>query len=511
MSTGTSGSASGYLTALFRAGTLSTKSDSELLAQFIAARSDAGESAELAFSVLLARHGAMVLKVCRGVLGDDDRAEDAFQATFLILASRARSIRRQVSIASWLYGVALRVAGSERSRTAQEATRAEARRDDGQGDRSSKWQRAADAELVRAIHEEIGLLPERFRLAVVLCYLEGLTHETAAERLGRPVGTVRSRLATARDRLRVRLTRPRLARRVVPAMTAPDNSDCYFGGVEEATVQASLKVALGKSARRRRRFGGNYRLDGGDFEKHDDHALGGAICVGTGRRDCHGRRRRDGCIGASSGRTPHRRAFPRVQAAWSRLGKKRSRTGPLPCPYRGTRACRAVKKQPAADGPIVVQAETVDEQGRPLSGVALGVSVYYAPRREPAESPMLQTVSNDEGRGRVEGIQALPGEQFSYASLWAYKPGRSLASTNITVAEKSALGPVRLVLDEPAKQTVTVVGSDGRPSKDCTWCPARFNARTCGFRSRSRRTGTTVWPLRPTKKGSRRFRIFPAP
>ena len=64
-----------------------------------------------------------------------------------------------------------------------------------------------DAELARVIHEEIGLLPERFRSAVVLCYLEGLTHETAAERLGRPVGTVRSRLATARDRLRVRLTR----------------------------------------------------------------------------------------------------------------------------------------------------------------------------------------------------------------------------------------------------------------------------------------------------------------
>ena len=75
-----------------------------------------------------------------------------------------------------------------------------------------------DDEAVRVLHQEIGLLPERYRSAVVLCYLEGLTHETAAERLGRPVGTVRSRLATARDRLRARLTRRGLAPAVIPAL-----------------------------------------------------------------------------------------------------------------------------------------------------------------------------------------------------------------------------------------------------------------------------------------------------
>ena len=119
MSTGSSGSASGYLTALFRGGTLSTKSDSELLEQFIAARTEQDERSELAFSALVTRHGAMVLNVCRAVLSDEHQAEDAFQATFLILASRANSIRRQVSVASWLYGVALRVAGSEQSRAAR--------------------------------------------------------------------------------------------------------------------------------------------------------------------------------------------------------------------------------------------------------------------------------------------------------------------------------------------------------------------------------------------------------
>ena len=118
-SSGPSGSVSGYLRGLFRDGALSGKSDSELLDRFVAARSDRDEGAELAFSVLLARHGSMVLRVCRGVLGDDHQAEDAFQATFLILAGRARSIRRRDSLASWLYGVALRVAKTERARAAR--------------------------------------------------------------------------------------------------------------------------------------------------------------------------------------------------------------------------------------------------------------------------------------------------------------------------------------------------------------------------------------------------------
>jgi hypothetical protein len=99
VSGGPLGSASAYLTALFPGGTLSGTSNSELLEQFMAARSAQDESAELAFSVLLARHGSMVLRVCRGVLGDDHQPEDAFQATFLILAGRASSIRRQVSVA----------------------------------------------------------------------------------------------------------------------------------------------------------------------------------------------------------------------------------------------------------------------------------------------------------------------------------------------------------------------------------------------------------------------------
>ena len=111
----------------------------------------------------------------------------------------------------------------------------------------------------------------------------------------------------------------------------------------------------------------------------------------------------------------------------------------------------------------MVQAETVDDQGRHLSGVALGLSVLYMPRREPAEPLMLQTVSDDEGRGRLQGIHVAPGERVANLMLWAYKPGRSLASVGIPITETSPLPQVRLILDEPVKRSITVVGPDGRP------------------------------------------------
>ena len=94
-------------------------SDRELLERFTSRRGAGDDSAELAFAALLARHGAMVLRVCRAVLGDRHEVEDAFQATFLVLAGRAESIRQSGSVGSWLHGVALRVAACERSRAAR--------------------------------------------------------------------------------------------------------------------------------------------------------------------------------------------------------------------------------------------------------------------------------------------------------------------------------------------------------------------------------------------------------
>jgi RNA polymerase sigma factor (sigma-70 family) len=185
---------------LFHFGAVGTLSDAQLLDRF-ASRRD--EAAEAAFEELVARHGPMVLRICRGVLHDAHDAEDAFQAVFLVLASRAGSIRRSGSVASWLFGVAQRVACRARRGAArrQRLNRIVA-------ERTSGSDPSGETDLDSApLHEEIDGLPERLRAPVVLCYLQGLTYAAAARQLGLSEVAVRGRLARARERLRYRLTR----------------------------------------------------------------------------------------------------------------------------------------------------------------------------------------------------------------------------------------------------------------------------------------------------------------
>ena len=258
MDSGPSITASRYFSALFHGGTTSGLSDRELLERFAARRDAQDEAAEIAFAALVERHGSMVMRVCRGVLGDRHEAEDAFQATFLVLASRARSIRQTSSVGSWLHGVALRVAACARSRAARRR-RHEQRRASMISYATQNKQSGADRpfdDLGRVLHEEIGRLPEKYNVAVVLCYLEGLTHEQAADQLGWPVGTVRRRLAWARDRLRGRLTRRGLASMSVPAGflgTGPVWESslpalAVPAALVEATVRGGLRVGLGKAS-----------------------------------------------------------------------------------------------------------------------------------------------------------------------------------------------------------------------------------------------------------------------
>jgi RNA polymerase sigma factor (sigma-70 family) len=197
-----------HLQTLYRVGAVGGLTDGQLLERFVAGH---GEAAEAGFAALVERHGPMVLRVCRQILDDPHDAQDAFQATFLVLVRRAVSVRKSDSLACWLYGVARRVASRARADAARRRTfeqRVASTTGAGtvaEGECADPW-----AEL----HEEIARLPERYRVSVVLCYLEGLTAEAAARRLGCPRGTVLSRLSRARERLRERLTRRGLA---VPA------------------------------------------------------------------------------------------------------------------------------------------------------------------------------------------------------------------------------------------------------------------------------------------------------
>jgi RNA polymerase sigma factor (sigma-70 family) len=192
------------LRTLFDGGTMGSWTDGQLVAEFLTGR----EGSEPALRVLMERHGPMVLTVCRRILGDDDAAEDAFQATFLVLVRKAGSLRGRGALSNWIYGVALRVARKERTRTVRRRV-VERRAGAGLPDRPDEGPELM--ELRSVIDEEIARLPERYRAPVVLCYLEGLRHEDVAQRLGCPVGTVESRLSRARERLRARLTRRGLA------------------------------------------------------------------------------------------------------------------------------------------------------------------------------------------------------------------------------------------------------------------------------------------------------------
>jgi len=173
-------------------------SDGRLLEQFVKERE------ESAFAKLLERHGPMVLGVCRRVLDEPHDAEDAFQATFLILMRKAGSLDGRRSLAGWLYTVAFHTSLKARARAqcrAKHETQAMKPRMHETAP-SDAWQ-----DLRPLLDGELERLPEKYRLPLVLCYLEGRTHEEAAEQLGWPLGTVKGRLSRARDLLRGRLVR----------------------------------------------------------------------------------------------------------------------------------------------------------------------------------------------------------------------------------------------------------------------------------------------------------------
>ncbi len=191
--------------ALFEQGSFCGMPDAELLSRFLS--HDDGESAELAFAVLVERHASGVMRICKAILGNESDAEDAFQATFLVLATKAGRLKVRETLGPWLASVARRIARRARSaglaRAAREL-RAARLANEVQAASIANSESGDDASV---LHEEIDRLPERYRLPLLLCDLECQSHQEAAQTLGWPLGTVKSRQARARQRLRARLSR----------------------------------------------------------------------------------------------------------------------------------------------------------------------------------------------------------------------------------------------------------------------------------------------------------------
>jgi RNA polymerase sigma factor (sigma-70 family) len=216
-------------------------SDGLLLGRFVGTRDEA------AFAALVRRHGPMVLGVCRRVLGDAHHAEDAFQATFLVLARKAGSVVRRDSLGCWLYQVAYH--------TALEAGAANARR--------RAWERpmkdmphpevaAAEAQDWRPLLDrELSRLPEKYRAAIVLCDLEGRTRKEAARLLGVPEGTLSSRLAAGRQLLAKRLAACGvvLSGGALAVALGPGSASAQVSaGLVNLTAKTAALVAAGQAA-----------------------------------------------------------------------------------------------------------------------------------------------------------------------------------------------------------------------------------------------------------------------
>ncbi|HEY2784514.1 MAG TPA: sigma-70 family RNA polymerase sigma factor [Fimbriiglobus sp.] len=205
--------------------------DAELVARFAADRDPA------AFELLVWRHGALVLGVCRRILRDEHLAEDAFQATFFVLARKAGPVRGR-NLAGWLHRVARRVAVRAAKKRAKVSVREKTLAAEpvcAASQPYGDWKSILDA--------EVGRLPDRFRLPVLLCYLQDYTTDEAARILGIPRGTVLSRLSTARQRLSARLTKRGVA---LPATLAA--SSVASNQLISATVRSAAVFAVGEAA-----------------------------------------------------------------------------------------------------------------------------------------------------------------------------------------------------------------------------------------------------------------------
>src|SRR5713226_1724195 len=176
--------------------------DGQLLDRYIVHRE------ETAFESLVRRHGPMVLGVCRRILRHHHDVEDAFQATFLVLVRKAASIRPKEMVANWLYGVAHNTALKARALAMK---RQMMEKQVSETPEPQVKQRDQNGNLQRLLDQELSALPEKYRILVVLCDLEGKTRKEVAEQLGWPEGTVSGRLARARVMLAKRLSRLGLA------------------------------------------------------------------------------------------------------------------------------------------------------------------------------------------------------------------------------------------------------------------------------------------------------------
>jgi len=230
-----------HLRKLFQQGTANGLSEWQLLRRYLARQDEA------AFEAIVARHGPMVLGVCRRVLHDPRDVEDAFQATFLVLVRRAGGLGEGVAIGPWLHGVAHRVSLRARAVALKRRLREQPANE---LDVPAPAADLCGIDLAGILDEELTRLPAKYRAPIVLCYLQGETHEEASRRLGWPIGTVKGRLVRARELLKGRLTRRglTLSAGALVASLSHETLAVLPETLRAATIKAVVRSASGRAA-----------------------------------------------------------------------------------------------------------------------------------------------------------------------------------------------------------------------------------------------------------------------
>jgi len=452
MAGGRLGGVAGGLRTLMGSGAVGGLADARLLERFAADRDEA------AFAALVDRHGPMVRAVCRGVARCPHAAEDAFQATFLVLARKAGSLRPGGSLAGWLH----RVAG----RVAVRANRSEARRRSVEGRAAGERLRAdrggVGRELLEALHEEIGRLPEKYRSPVVLCDLQAMTREQAAGRLGWPAGTVGGRLARGRDLLRSRLIRRGAAPSVgLAALLAAAGETS--AAVPTAWAAAAVGAAAGAAA------GRSVSVAAGTVSAAALALSEGVMRTLFWSQVWRGVTAALAVVLASTALIAAAAlAQPQPQAESQPKAEPQPQPQPLPQP---TPRPKPDPKPEPVDATVSVRGVVVNADGLPAAGVRVYASLGVGASKP--WDPVVAEATTDAGGRFALDVPATgggrPGPQAG--TVWAYRPGRLVGSRPISDELTPPGLPLWLALGPPARTLFEVRGPDGKPVAGATIMP----------------------------------------
>jgi RNA polymerase sigma factor (sigma-70 family) len=405
----------------------SETADAQLLERFARAREEA------AFAALVERHGPMVWSVSRRVLPQVQDAEDVFQATFLLLARKAASIRKAGSVSSWLHGVAHRLALKARltqaRRQSREKRAADMRQHRPSGD--TYW-----SEVQAVLDAALAELPEKYRATLVLCYLEGKTHEEAARYLGCPLGTVRSRVARGRNLLRARLAKHGLslsAGGLASLLIANSAPAAVPAVLMRSAIQTGLSFAAGQPV-----VGLCSRQAAG-------------LVTGALRAMVLSKVKIVTVLALVGGLAAGAAALTGRVTGADEAAKKVAVANPKP---------RADAKPQAADEESIVYAgQVLAADGKPVAGAKLYLALGWGDIQHPHASPE-RALTGAEGRFQFSVRQAQFGNQYTVVAAAAATHG--IGWTDVPAGESTRALTIRLS-DGDVPITGQIVDLEGKP------------------------------------------------